>query len=49
MIMAFKGNYPTSSKIVIDGTILEQTSYFNYLGSNITFKKDDVFQNLHTF
>jgi hypothetical protein len=49
-IIAFKGSYATKCKIVVDGITIEQTSYLNYLWSNMTFKKDDnVFRKLCRF
>lgn len=37
-VMAFKGNEPVISKIVINNKIIEQVSEFNYLGHNITYE-----------
>ena len=38
--MAFWGKFPVRSKIVLEGTVLEQVSDFNYLGCTISIGND---------
>lgn len=38
-IMAFWGKYPVRSKIVLEGTVLEQGFDFNYLSCAVSIEK----------
>jgi len=38
--MAFKGQDPVRTKIVIDNKIIEQVNMFNYLGNMIFYEKE---------
>jgi len=38
--MAFKGQDPVRTKIVIDNKIIEQVNMFNYLGNMISYEKN---------
>ena len=42
-IMAFKGEHLVSSKIEIDGSILEQVKQFNYLGCELSLDGEPDF------
>jgi len=49
-VMAFEGDYPIRTKIVIDDHPLEQVSHFNYLGCYTSFEKDkDIDHKIHKF
>ena len=49
-IMAFQGRNPVRSKIIIEDSILEQVSHFQYLGCDITYKHDqDVDKKIQKF
>ncbi|KAK7861914.1 hypothetical protein R5R35_009378 [Gryllus longicercus] len=43
--MAHCGKYPIRSKIVIDNTVIDQTSNFNYLGCDISYDTDKDIEN----
>lgn len=48
--MAFKGRYPVRSKIVLDDTIIEQVSHFNYLGCNVSYQGEfDIAGKINKF
>jgi hypothetical protein len=48
--MAFKGRYPTRSKIVINKKIIEQLNIFNYLGNMVSYEKEkDIVNKITTF
>ena len=38
--MAFKGQDPVRTKIVIDNKIIEQVNWFNYLGNMTLYEKE---------
>ena len=42
-IMAFKGKHLVSSKIEIDGSILEKVKQFNYLGCELSLDDEPEF------
>ena len=39
--MALLGKNPVRTKIVIDNSVLEQVSHFNYFGCDISYRKDN--------
>jgi hypothetical protein len=45
--MAFKGQDPVRTKIVIDNKIIEQVNLFNYLGNISHGKELDIDNKLH--
>jgi hypothetical protein len=48
--MAFKGQDPIRSKIVINKTTIKQVNAFNYLGNLISYGKEvDIDNKLHNF
>ena len=48
--MAFKGQDPVRTKIVIDNKIIEQVNMFNYLGNMIFYEKElDVDNKWHIY
>ena len=48
--MAFKGQDPVRTKIVIDNKIVEQVNSFNYLGNMISYEKEmDTDNKLHNY
>ena len=50
MVMTFRGTDPVRAKIVIDGTVLEQVSNFEYLGYSVSYNAcNDVVNKLHKF
>ena len=49
-VMVFRGTDPERAKIVLDGTALEQVSYFEYLGYSMSHNtSNDVVNKLHKF
>lgn len=44
-VMAHKGKHPVRSKVVIENKILEQVSYFDYLGCNVSYDRDKDIEN----
>lgn len=49
-ILAFRGKYPVRSKIILNGTTLEQVAAFNYLGCYVTYNEDkDLSVKLNKF
>lgn len=49
-VMAFQGRFPIRSKIVVNEQSIEQVSHFCYLGSDISYGKDnDIETKLHRF
>jgi hypothetical protein len=38
--MAFKGQDPVRTKIVLDNKIIEQVNWFDYLGNMIFYEKE---------
>ena len=49
-MIAFRGTDPVRAKIVIDGTVLEQVSNFEYLGYSVSYNaSNDVVNKLHKF
>ena len=49
-IMAFRESDPVREKIVIDGSVLEQISNFEYLGYSVSYNaSNDVVNKLHKF
>ena len=48
--MAFKGQDPVRTKIVIHNKIIEQVNMFNYLGNMISYEKElDIDNKLHNY
>jgi len=48
--MAFKGQDPVRTKVVIDNTITEQVNLFNYLGNMISYEEElDIDNKLNNF
>jgi len=48
--MAFKGQDPVRTKIVIDNKIIEQVNAFNYSGNMISYEKEmDIDNKLHNY
>jgi len=48
--MAFKGQDPVKTKIVIDNKIIEQVKFFNYLGNMISYEGElDIDNKLNNF
>jgi len=48
--MAFRGQDPVRTKIVIDNKIIEQVNSFNYLGNMISYEKElDIDDKLHNY
>ena len=48
--LAFKGKEPTRSKIVVNGKIVEQTSSFRYLGTEISYRGEvDIEEKITKF
>ena len=48
--MAFKGQDPVRTKIVIDNKIIEKVNSFNYVGNMISYEKElDIDNKLHTY
>jgi len=48
--MAFKGQDPVRTKIVINNKIIERVNMFNYLGNMISFEKElDIDNKLHNY
>ena len=49
-VMAFLGTNPVRTNIVIDNSVLVQLSHFNYLGCDISYRKDnDIGRKLNKF
>ena len=49
-VMDFLGENSVRTKIIIDNSVLEQVSHFNYLGCDISYRKDnDIKRMLNTF
>ena len=48
--MAFKGQDPVRTIIVIDNKIMEQVKLFNYLGNMMSYEKElDINNKLHNY
>ena len=49
-VMVFHGADPSGVKIVVDGSVLEKVSNFEYLGQNVSYVANkDVVKKLHKF
>ena len=49
-VMAFRGTGPLRAGIIVDGTVLEQVSNFEYLGYSVSYNaSNDVVTKLHKF
>jgi phage major head subunit gpT-like protein len=46
--MAFLGQQPVHSKIVIENKILEQVNTFNYLGCHVSYEGEKDIQDIIT-
>jgi hypothetical protein len=44
-IMAFRGKYPTTTKILIYNETTEQVSHFKYLGCDVMYEINNDIQN----